>query len=323
MKTTRPISRLAALSLAVLLAVPVFAASAPKKVLMVTVTAGFRHSCIPLSEEVVAQLAKESGKFTVDYVRQPTDLPKAPARPRKTKGGDEAAFKAAMEKYTQEEKAYQAALTPKLAAALQKLSPANLKNYDAVLFASTTGDLPLPDKQGFVDWIASGKGFIGVHAAADTFEKSARFAGFPPYIEMLGGAFQTHGPQVAVDCINDDPSHAACKHLPKTWSLFDEIYEFKEYNPSKVHRLLSLDKHPQTKAPGHNPIAWNKAHGKGRVFYTALGHREDLWDPSFTDKQGRKNPPEIARQFRQHVLGGILWALNLAPGDAKPQPVKK
>ncbi|MDO8542881.1 MAG: ThuA domain-containing protein [Opitutaceae bacterium] len=319
MKTHRPLSRLTALTLALLCALPAAAATAPKKVLMVTVTAGFRHSCIPLSEEIVTQLAKESGKFTVDFVRQPADLPKPPARPRQAKGED-AAAKAAMEKYAADEKVYQAALMPKLAQALQKLSPANLKNYDAVIFASTTGDLPLPDKQGFVDWIASGKGFIGVHAAADTFEKTARFAGFPPYITMLGGAFMTHGPQVSVDCNNEDPAHAACKHLPKTWTLFDEIYEFKEFERSKVHGLLSLDKHPQNKAPGYHGIAWNKMHGKGRVFYTALGHREDVWDPNYKDNNGaRKNPPEIAKQFQQHVLGGILWALGLAPGDAKPK----
>ncbi len=323
MNTTRALSRLTTLSLALLLALPASAATAPKKVLMVTVTAGFRHSCIPLSEQIVAQLAKESGKFTVDYVRQPEDLPKAPARPRPGKAGaDDPAFKAAMEKFAQDQAAYQKVLMPKLAAALQKLSPANLRNYDAVLFASTTGDLPLPDKQGFVDWIASGKGFIGVHAAADTFEKSSQFAGFPPYIQMLGGAFMTHGPQVSVDCNNEDPAHAACKHLPKTWTLFDEIYEFKEFERAKVHGLLSLDKHPQTKVPEYHGIAWNKVHGKGRVFYTALGHREDVWDPNYTEN-GRKNSPEIAQQFQQHVLGGILWALGLAPGDAKPQSAKK
>lgn len=287
---------------------------------MVTVTVGFRHSCIPVSEQVVAQLAKESGKFTVDYVRQPDDLSRPPARPRPGKAGaDDPAYKQALEKHAQEERAYNAIFLPKVAAALQKLSPANLKHYDAVLFASTTGDLPLPDKQGFVDWVASGKGFIGVHAAADTFEKTARFPGFAPYIAMLGGAFQTHGPQVSVDCRNDDPEHPACKPLPKTWTLYDEIYEFKEFDRAKVRSLLSLDQHPQTKAPGYHPIAWNKAHGKGRVFYTALGHREDVWDPNYTDRNGRKNPPEVAKQFQQHLLGGILWALQLAPGEATPQ----
>jgi len=62
-----------------------------------------------------------------------------------------------------------------------------------VIFASTTGDLPLPDKQGFIDWVAAGHGFVGIHAATDTFH------GFPPFIAMIGGEFRTHGPQVTVD----------------------------------------------------------------------------------------------------------------------------
>jgi type 1 glutamine amidotransferase len=310
--------RFGVFSLALMPVLPALAADAPKKVLVVTVTVGFRHSCIPLSEKILEQLAKESGKFTVDFVRQPDGQPKAPQRPQPAKAGaDDAAYQAALKKFTEDEKAYDAAneaWMKKVADTLQKLSPVNLKNYDAVLFASTTGDLPLPDKQGFVDWVASGKGFIGVHAATDTFEQTSRFPGFPPYIAMIGGAFKTHGPQVAVDCINQDPAHAACSHLPKTWTVFDEIYEFKEFERPRVHGLLGLDKHPQNKAPGDYPIAWSRQHGKGRVFYTALGHREEMWDPNYSDNSGRKNSPEIAKQFQQHLLGGILWALGLAQG---------
>src|SRR5438105_9193587 len=96
--------------------------AAPKKVLVVTVTKGFRHSSIPTAEKVLGELAQKSGAFTVDYVR------------------------------TDEEMA-------------QKMTVAALKKYDGVIFANTTGgkgqkggDLPLPDKQGFLDWIKSGKG---------------------------------------------------------------------------------------------------------------------------------------------------------------------
>ena len=63
--------------------------------------------------------------------------------------------------------------------------------------------------------------------------------------------------------------------------------------------------------PGDYPVAWTKLHGKGRVFYTSLGHREDVWDPAYTDKNGRMNSPEVAEQFQAHVRGGILWALGL------------
>ena len=199
------------------------------------------------------------------------------------------------------------------AEALKPLSPANLKNYDAVLFSSTTGELPLPDKQGFLDWIAAGHAFVGIHAATDTFHK------FPEFVAMIGGEFKTHGAQVAVDCINQDSAHAATKGLPAKWTVFDEIYQFKNFERAKVHGLLTMDKHPNDKTPGDYPVSWCKQFGTGRVFYTSLGHRDEMWDPAFTEKDGRKNSPEVAKQYQQHVAGGILWALGLAAGDATPQ----
>jgi type 1 glutamine amidotransferase len=327
MKLPRPLVCLLTTALAVATSLPAFGAAAPKKVLVVTVTMGFRHSSIPVSEKILEQLARESGKFTVDFVRQPEGQPKPPARPRPgPKGADDPAHQAALKKFAEAEKKYQSVWNPRIEAVLQKLSPANLKNYDAVLFASTTGDLPLPDKQGFIDWIASGKAFVGVHAAADTFHANANFPGFAPYVAMLGAAFRTHGPQVTVECVNQDPGHAACKHLPGRWTVYDEIYQMKSFDRSKVHGLLSLEKLMLTQkdkdanhaTPGDYPIAWSKMHGKGRVFYTSLGHREDIWDPHY-EQGGRMNSPEIAKQFQQHVLGGILWALGLAPGSATPQ----
>ena len=167
---------------------------------------------------------------------------------------------------------------------------AHLARYRVVVFASTTGDdFPLPDKQGFVNWVASGKAFIGVHAATDTLKT------FSPYVAMIGGAFRTHGPQVTVECLNQDPAHAACAGLPKRWTVFDEIYQLKDFDRSKVHGLLTLDTllltDPDRKAgkstPGDYPIAWSSLHGKGRVFYTSLGHREDIWEPSHGDAASR------------------------------------
>ena len=306
------------LILALLASLPSFALAAPageapKKVLVVSVTTGFRHSSIPVAEKVLAQLAAESGRFSVDFVRQPEGMTGAPGRPRPgPKGESDPGHQAALRKFEADQKAYTEVWLPKAAAELGRLSPAKLAAYDAVLFLSTTGDLPLPDKQGFLDWIAAGKAFVGVHAATDTFH------GFPPFIAMIGGEFKTHGPQVAVDCLNQDPAHAACRPLPKEWSVFDEIYQFKNFERSKVHGLLTLDRHPNDKTPGDYPVAWSKPFGRGRVFYTSLGHREDMWDPAFTDKAGRKNPAENARLFQQHLLGGILWALGLAPGSAQP-----
>jgi hypothetical protein len=266
------------------------AQAASKKVLVVTVTKGFRHSSIPTAEKVLAELARESSAFTVEYARVEPNDPQF-------KGDD---GKPDKEKVN-------AAIKEILA---EKMSPAALKQYDAVIFANTTGDLPLPDNQAFLDWIKSGKGFVGMHSATDTFH------GFAPYIEMIGGEFKTHKAQVKVDAINQDQECPACKHLPGNWEVFDEIYLFQNFDRTKVHGLLTLDKHPNDKTPGDYPIAWCKEYGKGRVFYTSLGHREDVWDPKWPD---RKNPKEVAEAYQKHILGGIKWALGLEKMNAKPQ----
>jgi len=264
----------------------------PKKLLVVTVTTGFRHSSIPTAEKILAQIGADSGKYTVDFIHQP---PGKPANlPAKATEDQKAAYNAAEGQWEQE-----------LKTALQKLSPDSLKNYDGVVFASTTGDLPIPDPQGLLDWIKAGHAFIGIHAASDTFHH------WPGYIEMLGGEFKKHGRQVSVDCLNQDPENPATAGLPKVWTIQqEEIYQFNNYDPAKVHDLLILDKHPETGDPGHYGVSWCKPYGDGRVFYTSLGHREDIWDtdPGLKD---RKNSGEISKAYQAHILGGIEWALGL------------
>jgi uncharacterized protein len=266
------------------------AQAAPKKVLVVTTTTGFRHSSIPTAEKVLAQLAQESGNFTVDYARVEPNDPQF-------KGPDGKPDKAKVEE----------AIRSVLA---EKMSAAALKNYDAVIFANTTGMLPLPDPQAFLEWIKAGKGFVGMHSATDTFHD------FKPYVEMIGAEFKQHGAQVEVDPINQDKECPACRNIPSDWKVFDEIYQFKNFDRTKVHGLLTLDKHPNDKTPGDYPISWCKEYGKGRVFYTSLGHREDVWDPNWPD---RKNPKEVAELYQKHILEGIKWALGMEKWNAKPQ----
>ena len=230
----------------------VSASAATPKILVVSVTKGFRHDVIPATDQMLGDLAKQSGKFEVVYVRSDQDM-------------------------------------------AEKMTVDALKGYDGVVFNNTTGDLPLPDREGFLAWIKSGKGFVGLHAATDTF------AGFPAYTDMIGGLFKTHGAQVGVECLNQDPFHPATRHLSPRTYVFDEIYQVKDFYRNRVHGLLTLDKHPNTGVPGDYPIAWCKAYGEGKVFYTSLGHRTDV----------------VAREdYRLHVLNGILWTLGDLPGDA-------
>jgi hypothetical protein len=223
-------------------------AAAPKKVLVVTVTKGFRHDSIPTTERLLEQLGKDSGAYTVDYARSDLDL-------------------------------------------TAKMSAKGLAAYDGVVFASTTGDLPLPDRQAFLDWIGAGHAFVGIHAATDTYH------GFPPFVEMIGGEFKTHGPQVKVALLVQDAAHPATKGMANPTEVFDEIYQFKGFDKARVHMLLALDKHPNEGTPGNYPLSWTRTHGKGRVFYTALGHREDVLEADW---------------YRKHLLGGVLWALGVS-----------
>jgi len=168
-------------------------------------------------------------------------------------------------------------------------TPDALARYDGAVFASTTGDLPLADRDAFIAWVEAGHGLVGIHAATDTFH------GFPPYLDLIGGEFEHHGPQVKVHVLVADRAHPATSALGESFDVFDEIYQFKRFDPARVHLLLAMDKHPESGAPGSFPLSWTREPGKGRVFYTALGHREDVI---------------AAPWYRQHVLGGILWALG-------------
>jgi len=308
--------------MAAALLLPVTAMAAPKKVLVVSTTTGFRHASIPAMNKVIGQLGESSKAFTVDYLEQPPGKPNdiKPPKPlaADASDADKAKFQEAKTKYEAELPAFREALAKwnvLLKEALMKLSPESLKNYDAVIFANTTGDLPIPDRDGFLEWVKSGKAFIGLHAATDTFHR------WPDYAAFIGGEFATHGPQLSVSCINDDPQHPANKHFGKTFDIaLEEMYQIKNHDQTKEHELLSLDKKPVAAdpQPGFYPVSWCHLYGKGKVFYSSIGHREDIIDvdPAIKD---RKNPVEVSQAYQAHVLGGILWALGLAPGDATPQ----
>lgn len=324
-------------ALAALLALPSAQAAEPKRVIVCTVTTGFRHSSIGVAEQTLQKLADESKAFTiVEYVRQPgVNVPNAPRKPnapkpdasdadKKRYENDLKKYEGEMAKWTPEmEKARKEAETLRgegIKQALERLSPKVLNELkiDGVIFANTTGELPLPDKEGFIKWIESGHAFIGMHSASDTFHP------FRPYIDMIGGEFQTHGKQVPADLVKADANHPATKGLPDPWNLaLEEIYEFKSHDRSKIRALWMMRHHPQKpEQQEYAGISWCKKAGQGNVFYTALGHREDLWsdDPNLKD---RKNDVSVSKQFQQHILGGIKWALGLEPGESTPNPEVK
>ena len=269
-------------------------AAETKKVLVVTTTLGFRHSSIPTAEKVLQKLATKSQVFTVDYARVSPDDPQFQ---------DAATKKPDPKKITE-------AITKVLA---EKMSAEALKGLDAIIFANTTGDLPLPDKEAFLAWLKSGKAFIGMHSCSDTFH------GWPAFIQMLGGEFETHREQAGIECMNAAPTHPANAKMAKSWVINqEEVYLIKNFAKDECHDVLFLDKHPNDKTPGHFPISWTKSYGEGRVFYTSLGHREDIWDDETAPNFQRINPVEVSRAYQRHILGGIQWAMKLQEEAPKP-----
>lgn len=188
---------------------------------------------------------------------------------------------------------------------VSKITKEQLDNYDIVLFY-TTGDLPFqPEVRDYLfnEWVKKkGHGFIGTHSAADTYHN------YEPYWEMIGGTFNGHpwnaGDKVTITV--HDKNHPVSKPWGDEFEITDEIYQFKHWQPEKVHVLMSLNMaKTKLKKPYHVPIAWVKNYGDGKVMHMSLGHREDVW---------------TNEKYIQSLLGGIQWIMGLESGDATPNP---
>lgn len=182
----------------------------------------------------------------------------------------------------------------------------NLDYFDAIVFANTTGELSLSSDQRRDLLLAiheDGKGFVGIHAALD-----ANYS-WPEYGEMIGGWFDDHPWMTfGAPIINEAPDFPAVRHLPRAFVKVDEIYQVKSWSRSKVNVLLSLDPTRLTYSGNSRihrtdhdfAVAWCKAYGKGRVFYSTLGHPVEAWvDPD----------------IRTLYFEAIKWSLGLTDGS--------
>ena len=186
----------------------------------------------------------------------------------------------------------------------------NLNDFDAVLFY-TGGELEMnaQQKADFLSFIHDdGKGFVGVHSATITFTS------WPEYGEMIGGYFDEH-PWGTFDApvIVEDPMFPGMQQWPRSFVLRDEIYQIKDYSRDKVRVLMRLDpskldlKNTKVhRADRDFAVTWAKNYGKGRVFYSTLGHVTENWDD-----------PRIQKMYTE----AIKWALGLIDGDATPRPL--
>jgi type 1 glutamine amidotransferase len=252
-----------------------------RRILVYSATRGFRHSSIETGAETLKRLGAKTGAWSADHTEDPTTFTKE-----------------------------------------------NLAQYDAIVFLNTTGnalsgnlpkDAPAEAKKAdeaaentrkdaLMDFVKSGKGFVGIHSATDTYY------GWKEYGEMIGGYFDGHPWHEKVTLEVVEVSHP-CNHCfagKDRFEVTDEIYQYKSEPWSrKILRLLTrldtsktnMQKNGVKRTDGDFGVSWVKTHGQGRVFQCSLGHREEIyWNPTVL----------------QHYLDGIQFALGDLKADATP-----
>lgn len=239
-----------------------------KKLLAIGAVKGFQHDSVSHALATLWKLGQESGQWDT-YIRTDTQL---------------------------------------LTKQPLKGNAKNLDFFDAVFFY-TTGELDMNDEQksALLSFVREdGKGFLGAHSATDTFYQ------WPEYGELIGGYFDQHPWHEEVGVVVEDRNFPATKHFPPRFTITDEIYQFKNYSRDKVRVLMSIDTGTvDLNAKGVKrtdkdfAVTWVREYGKGRVFYSSLGHREEVW-----------NRPDIQKMW----VEAVRWAMGMSQGDATPRP---
>lgn len=193
-----------------------------------------------------------------------------------------------------------------------------LQEFSAIFFY-TTGNLLEPGtdgnpamsatgKQALIDCIRSGRGFVGTHSASDTFHTANESQKGPDrfrnhgdqadsYVRLLGAEFIKHGAQqMAVNRVIN-PRFPGFQGLGQVVEMHEEWYSLKDFSPD-LHVLTVMEtagmKGPEYARPNF-PSTWARREGDGRVWYTSMGHREDVW---------------LNETFQRILIGGIQWALG-------------
>ena len=250
----------------------------PRKVLIFSLTNGYKHKSIPVGIKALSLVGEKTG-------------------------------------------AYEAVVSNDLA----NFEPENIQQFDAICFLNTTLEVFSPHrsklktmseerkqvwqarelrlKASFIDFIKSGKGFIGIHSATDTFYQ------WPEYGDMIGAYFDGHpwrsNRQVHIKVEDGQQDHCCMKHVnAESLSFKEEIYQFKApYDVNKLQVILRLDPLKNDLSMGKRsdndyPVSWVKHYAKGRVFYSSLGHNNHIFS----------NPKVL-----QHFINGIQWSLGDLP----------
>ena len=267
-RSLRKLIHLALLSVVLLPPSGTHAAATKKHLLAIGEEKGYRHESVSHALATIERLGRESGLFDTT-IRTDTE-----------------------------------ALTKKKL----EYNAKTLNDFDAVLFY-TGGTLEMDDqkKADFLSFIHDdGKGFIGIHSATITFTD------WPEYGEMIGGYFDEH-PWGTFDApiLVEDPAFPGMSQWPRAFTLRDEIYQIRNFSREKLRVLMRLDPSKLEMNPRVHrkdkdfAVAWAKMYGKGRVFYSTLGHPVENWDK-----------PEMQTMY----LEAIKWAMGLEDADVTPRP---
>lgn len=175
----------------------------------------------------------------------------------------------------------------------------NLKQYDVIIFLSTTGDVLNDEQQkAMEEFIQGGKGFVGIHAASDT-EYDWEW-----YTQLVGRMFVIHpvNQTARVDVI--DSNFPGQERLPSSFLWTDEWYEFSDEKVEGLNYLMTIDETTfdpnadwgNVKGTGmgdFHPITWYHEFDGGRSYYTAMGHMSQTYED---------------KMFLEQLFGGIYWA---------------
>ena len=181
----------------------------------------------------------------------------------------------------------------------------NLKRFSAIVFLITTGDVLNKEQQGaFEQYIHSGGGFVGIHAAADTEYD------WPWYGQLVGAWFKDHTDVILATVRREDKTHISTIDFPDSWRRADEWYRFRTNPRENVRVLVTVNDQDlgEVTMNGDHPISWMHEFDGGRAWYTGMGHtKESFLEP----------------EFRKHVLGGIVWAMGTRANLDLNQPNTK
>jgi type 1 glutamine amidotransferase len=195
----------------------------------------------------------------------------------------------------------------------------DLDQYDAIAFY-TSGVLTEPNKaktppmspegkNKLLKAIADGKGFVGFHAATDSFHsegpRDQNQTEVDPYIAMIGGEFIVHGAQQEAIIRTVSPEFPGVRDFGRVQKLKEEWYTLKNF--AKDLHVILVEDNEGMKGDCYQrppfPATWARMHGKGRVFYTSFGHRDDIWTNA---------------RVQGIIVGGLAWAMGNVTVDVSP-----